>query len=222
MKNKTRLPIAGAAILAAMAAAAQVNAPKPASVPHLEKRGNATQLIVDGRPYLALAAELANSASSNMEYLEPYWSRLVASHVNTVLVAVSWELIEPVPDRFDFSLVDAMIQDARKHNLRLMLLWFGSWKNSVSTYTPAWVKKDPRQFPLLVDENGNKLDMLSVFYEANWKADAKAYGALMRHVREVDGRDQTVLMMQVENEVGVRGALRDHAPEAEKAQIGRA
>jgi hypothetical protein len=125
-----------------------------------------------------------------------------------------------VPDRFDFSLVDAMIQDARKHNLRLMLLWFGSWKNSVSTYTPAWVKKDTRQFPLLVDENGNKLDMLSVFYEANWKADAKAYGALMRHVREVDGRDQTVLMMQVENEVGVRGALRDHAPEAEKALNG--
>lgn len=217
MTNQIFRCFAGAVLLAAITAIAQVNAPKPASVPHLEKRGSVTQLIVDGRPYLALAAELANSASSNMEYLEPYWSRLVASHVNTVLAAVSWELIEPDPGRFDFSLVDAMIRDARKHNLRLMLLWFGSWKNSISTYAPAWVKKDTRQFPLLVDENGNKLNMLSVFYEANWKADAKAYGALMRHVREVDGKDQTVLIMQVENEVGIRGTLRDHTPEAEKA-----
>ncbi len=218
--NKTHLSIVGAVILAALAAVAQVNAPERASVPHLEKRGNATQLIVDGRPYLALAAELANSASSNLEYLDPYWSRLVASHVNTVLVAVSWELIEPEPGKFDFSLVDGVIRDARKHNLRLMLLWFGSWKNSTSTYAPPWIKKDTKQHPLLVDENGNNLNMMSVFYEANWKADANAYRALMRHVREVDGKDQTVLMMQVENEVGIRGTFRDHAPEAEKALNG--
>ena len=217
--NKTHLSIVGAVILAALAAVAQVNAPERASVPHLEKRGNATQLIVDGRPYLALAAELANSASSNLEYLDPYWSRLVASHVNTVLVAVSWELIEPEPGKFDFSLVDGVIRDARKHNLRLMLLWFGSWKNSTSTYAPPWIKKDTKQHPLLVDENGNNLNMMSVFYEANWKADANAYRALMRHVREVDGKDQTVLMMQVENEVGIRGTFRDHAPEAELSLI---
>ena len=218
--NRTHLSIAGAAILAALPGVAQVTAPEPASVPHLEKRRNATQLIVDGRPYLALAAELANSASSNLEYLEPYWSRLVASHVNTVLVAVSWELIEPEPSKFDFSLVDGVIRDARKHNLRLMLLWFGSWKNSMSTYAPPWIKKDTKRYPLLVDENSNNLNMMSVFYEANWKADANAYRALMRHVREVDGKDQTVLMMQVENEVGVRGTSRDHAPEAEKALNG--
>ncbi len=214
------LSIAGAAILAALPAVAQVNVPEPASIPHLEQRGKATQLIVDGRPYLALAAELANSASSNLEYLEPYWSRLVASHVNTVLVAVSWELMEPEPGKFDFSLVDGVIRDARKHNLHLMLLWFGSWKNSMSTYAPPWVKKDPQRYPLLVDQNGNRLNMMSVFYEANWKADASAYRALMRHLREVDGKDRTVLMMQVENEVGVRGAFRDHAPAAEKALNG--
>ncbi len=217
MRNKGSLGLASAVFLAAATAIAQVN---PASVPHLEKRGAATELIVDGQPYLALAAELANSASSNMEYLEPYWSKLVASHVNTVLVAVSWELIEPDRGRFDFSLVDDIIRDARKHNLRLMLLWFGSWKNSMSTYAPPWVKKDTRQFPLVVDENGNKLNMMSVFYQANWEADARAYRALMRHVREVDGQDHTVLMMQVENEVGLRGTLRDHAPEAEKALNG--
>jgi hypothetical protein len=220
MVNKALLSTAGVVLLAAFAAGAQVNAPEPASVPHLEKRGNATQLMVDGRPYLSLAAELANSASSNLEYLEPYWSRLVASHVNTVLVAVSWELIEPEPGQFDFSLIDGVIHDARKHNLRLMLLWFGSWKNSMSTYAPPWVKKDTKQYPLLVDENGHHLNMMSVFYEANWKADANAYRALMRHVREVDGKDQTVLMMQIENEVGIRGTFRDHAPEAEKALNG--
>ncbi len=187
------------------------------TIPHLEKRGNATQLIVDGRPFLMLAGELTNSASSSLDYLAPYWPKLAAAHLNTVLAAVSWELVEPEPGRFDFSLVDGMIRDARKHNLRLVFLWFGSWKNGVSTYTPLWVKKDPKQFPLFQAENGVTLSYLSVFHEANWKADARAFAAFMRHVREVDGEAHTVLMVQVENEVGCPGGTRDHSPVANAA-----
>jgi hypothetical protein len=198
----------GLAICAAVAlcggAAAQ------SAIPHLEKRGAATQLIVDGRPYLMLAGELTNSASSDLKYLAPYWPKLAAAHINTVLAAVSWELVEPEPGQFDFSLVDGMIRDARQHNLRLIFLWFGSWKNGVSSYTPLWVKRNPRQYPLFLAENGVTLSYLSVFHEANWKADAKAYAALMRHIREVDGEAHTVIMMQVENEVGCPGGTYDH------------
>ena len=96
---------------------------QPASLPHLEKRGNATQLIVDGRPFLMLGGELTNSASSSLAYLAPYWPKLAAANLNTVLAAVSWELTESQPGTFDFSLVDGMIQDARRHNLRLVFLW---------------------------------------------------------------------------------------------------
>jgi hypothetical protein len=187
------------------------------SIPHLEKRGQATQLIVDGRPFLILAGELTNSASSSMEYMEPYWPKLAAANMNTVLAAVTWELVEPEPGKFDFALVDGAIREARRNHLRLIFLWFGSWKNGESTYTPLWVKKNQKQYPLFLPESGQAITYLSVFKEANWKADANAFAALMRHIREVDGDAHTVIMMQVENEVGCPGATRDQLPEAKAA-----
>jgi beta-galactosidase GanA len=146
MKLRHLAPCA-VALLGAAVAAAQPASP---SIPHLEKRGGVTQLIVDGRPFLMLAGELTNSASSNLDYLAPYWPKLAAANINTVLAAVSWELVEPEPDRFDFALVDGMIREARKHNQRLIFLWFGSWKNGMSSYPPLWVKRDPKQYPLFL------------------------------------------------------------------------
>lgn len=203
------------ALFGAMAASAE-----PSSIPHLEKRGSATQLIVDGRPFLMLAGELTNSASSSMDYLAPYWPKLAAANLNTVLAAVSWELVEPEPGQFDFSLVDGMIREARRNKLRLVFLWFGSWKNGVSTYTPLWVKRDPRRYPLVSTDNGQRLTYLSVFSETNLKADARAYAALMRHIRDVDSGEHTVIMMQVENEVAVPAGTRDHSPAANEAFNG--
>ncbi len=220
MRLRTLSGFSAAVLLATLAACSRTTSPAPAVLPHLEKRGAATQLIVDAKPYLMLGGEVSNSIASNLDSMRPAWPKLAAMHINTVLTPISWELIEPEEGKFDFSLVDGQIRDARSNNLRLVLLWFGSWKNSVSTYTPIWVKKDTRRFPLLVDENGNALDMLSVSSESNREADAKAFAALMRHIRMVDGQQRTVLMMQVENEVGIRGALRDHSPEAGKALNG--
>jgi hypothetical protein len=214
MKLRHVLPCAVALLGIGMADAQSV---PTSSIPHLEKRGQATQLIVDGRPFLMLAGELTNSASSSMEYMAPYWPKLAAANMNTVLAAVTWELIEPEPGQFDFSLVDGAIREARKNRLHLIFLWFGSWKNADSTYTPLWVKKNPKQYPLFLAENGQVITYLSVFKEANWKADANAFAALMRHIREVDGNAHTVLMMQVENEVGCPGATRDQLPEAKAA-----
>lgn len=188
-----------------------------ASIPHLDKRGKATQLIVDGRPFLVLGGELTNSASSSMEYMQPYWPKLAAANMNTVLAAVTWELVEPEPGKFDFALVDGAIREARRNHLRLIFIWFGSWKNADSTYTPLWVKKNQKQYPLFMPESGQAITYLSVFKEANWKADANAFAALMRHIREVDGEAHTVIMMQVENEVGCPGGTRDHSPEATAA-----
>ena len=214
MKLRYLLPCAVALLGFNMADAQSAST---ASIPHLEKRGQASQLIVDGRPFLILAGELTNSASSSMEYMEPYWPKLAAANMNTVLAAVTWELVEPEPGRFDFALVDGAIREARRNHLRLIFLWFGSWKNGVSSYSPLWVKKDQKRYPLFLPENGQVLTYLSVFKEANWKADANAFAALMRHIREVDGDAHTVIMMQVENEVGCPGGSRDQAPEAKAA-----
>jgi len=214
MKLRYLLPCAVALLGLHMADAQPAST---SSIPRLEKRGQATQLIVDGRPFLILAGELTNSASSSMEYMAPYWPKLAAANMNTVLAAVTWELVEPEPGKFDFALVDGAIREARRNRLRLIFLWFGSWKNGVSSYSPLWVKKDPKRYPLFLPENGQLLTYLSVFKEANWQADARAFAALMRHIREVDGDAHTVIMMQVENEVGCPGGSRDQAPEAKAA-----
>jgi hypothetical protein len=186
-------------------------------IPHLEKRGAVTQLIVDGKPFLALAGELHNSSSSSMAYMEPIWPRLAQMNLNTVLAVVSWELTEPEEGKFDFTLVDPLIQDARRYNMRLMLLWFGSWKNGESSYVPYWVKTDRKRFPLVQDASGRTRNILSTLGEASRNADARAFAALMRHIREVDGQQHTVIAMQVENECGVLGDSRDRSAAANEA-----
>ena len=205
--------------LAAAPARAQTTADAAAAIPHLQKHGTATQLIVDGKPFLILAGELRNSSGSSLEYLKPIWPKLEAMHINTVLTAVYWELLEPKEGQFDFTLVDGAIQAARENNLRLVFLWFGSWKNGVSSYPPAWVKTDQNRFPRVQDKNGNGLETLSTLSAANRDADSRAFAALMRHIKQVDTR-HTVIMMQVENEVGVLGDSRDRCEAANKAFEG--
>ena len=200
-----------------IATAASFAAQPDPMIPHLEKRGTVTQLIVDGKPYLALAGELNNSSASNLDYVKPLWPRFVATHINTVLATVSWELMEPEEGKFDFSLVDGLINDARANDLHLMLLWFGSWKNGKSTYQPLWSKTNQQRFPLAQDKKGRSLPTLTTLSDVNRDADARAFAALMRHIREVDGTAHTVLMMQVENEVGLLGDTRDYSPAANKA-----
>jgi hypothetical protein len=187
------------------------------SIPHLEKQGTATQLIVDGRPFLILGGELHNSSSSDLDYIQPIWKRMTDLNFNTVIAALSWELIEPDEGRYDFHLADGLIDGARRNNLRLVFLWFGSWKNGTSSYVPLWVKKDARRFPRARIKDGQTIEVLSTLAPANWQADAKAFAALMRHIREVDENQHTVVMMQVENEVGILGDSRDRSELANQA-----
>ncbi|MEM2939087.1 MAG: DUF5597 domain-containing protein [Candidatus Bathyarchaeia archaeon] len=186
------------------------------SFPYLRKVGKAKQLIVDGKPFVILGGEVHNSSSSSLAYMEPIWSRLVSLGLNTVLLPISWELIEPEEGKFDFHLVDGLIDGARKHNLKIVFLWFGTWKNAVSSYVPTWVKTDFERFPRAQDSMGRKLDAISCFSKNALEADSRAFSSLMKHMREVDEKNHTVIMMQVENEVGLLGSPRDHHPVAEE------
>ena len=186
------------------------------SLPHLRQQGTATQLVVDGKPFLILGGELGNSTSSSLEYMRPVWPKVVSLNLNTLLVPVYWELIEPAEGKFDFSLVDGLIEEARRHQLRIVPLWFATWKNSMSCYAPAWVKMDQKRFPRSQDAMGRGMEILSPFSKENLGADARAFAAFMRHLREVDGNDHTVIMVQVENEIGMIPDSRDRSAIAEK------
>jgi beta-galactosidase GanA len=172
-------------------------------IPHLEKQGTATRLVVNGKPFLLIAGELHNSTCGGFEYMRPVWKRMAAKNLNSVIATVSWELVEPEEGKFDFSLVDSIIAGAREASLKLVLIWFGSWKNAGSIYIPSWVKKDYEKYPRARDENGKPLEILSTFGNASSEADARAFAALMRHIKETDSQEQTVVMIQVENEMGV-------------------
>jgi beta-galactosidase GanA len=196
--------------------AAEPTVPAADGTPQLRRQGTATQLVVDGKPFLILGGELFNSSSSSLEYMQPVWGRLAAQHLNTVLAGVSWELIEPEEGRFDFKLFDGLVRDARAHQMKLVLLWFASWKNGMSSYPPVWVKRDPQRFPRVQLQNGEVPEVLTPLSTTTADADARAFAALMKHVREIDARDHTVLMVQVENEVGVLNDSRDRSARAEE------
>jgi len=189
----------------------------PQNLPHLEKRGGAKQLIVDGKPFLALSGELANTAPTDLDYMRRIFPILASQvHVNTVLTAVAWAWIEPQEGKYDFRFVDAALENANKSNLRIVWLWFGSWKNGESNFTPEWVKTNQVRFPKAQIQNGQSVEILSTLGENNWQADARAFAALMRHVRQVD-KSHRVIMAQVENEVGLIGDSRDRSPQANEA-----
>jgi beta-galactosidase GanA len=182
-------------------------------------QGTASQLVVDGAPFLILGGELGNS-SGEPDYLRDFWPSLRALHLNTLLAPVYWDRTEPAEGQFDFRLVDGLVRDARANRIRLVLLWFGSWKNSMSCYAPSWVKLDTARFARSRDSAGRPLEILSPFAPANRDADARAFAALMRHLREIDGRDHTVVMVQVENEIGMIPEARDRHPSADSAFAG--
>ncbi len=186
------------------------------ALPRLTKKDGRFALEVDGKPFLMLGAQINNS-SSWASTLPQVWPALDAMHVNTVEAPVYWEQMEPEPGKFDFSGVDLLVNGAREHKLRLVLLWFGTWKNGQNHYVPEWIKTDTRKYQREIGPYGKLLDVMSPNSVANLDADKKAFSALMRHVHEIDAARHTVIMMQVENESGSVGAVRDFSPAANKA-----
>ncbi|UCD39305.1 MAG: beta-galactosidase, partial [Fidelibacterota bacterium] len=204
--NSNKHIIVAMILLAALAGCGQQH------IPRLQKQGSTTQLIVDNEPFLILGGELGNSSFTSVEYMTPIWPKLKAMNLNTVLAPIYWELIEPEEGVFDFELVDRLVKEARRQDLKLVLLWFASWKNSMSSHVPAWVKKNQDRFPRVKDDKGKSHEILTPFSENNLQADLKAFTALMEHIREIDARDRTIIMIQPENEIGMLPTARDYHP----------
>jgi len=157
-----------------------------------------------------LGGELGNS-TGEPDYLRQFWPKLKALNLNTIVAPVYWDVIEPGEGRFDFNTVDGLLRDARAQDMKLVLLWFGAWKNSMSCYAPAWVKTNLARFPRSQDRSGRAMEILSPFSAANLEADARAFTALLKHLRIADDRQQTVILVQVENEIGMIPDARDHS-----------
>ena len=187
------------------------------ALPEIILKDGCWSFVWDGRPHLLLAGEMRNSSSSDPVYMASVWPRMKAMNLNAVIATVSWELIEPQQGRFDFSGVDQLLAGARAHDLKLILIWFGSWKNGMSTYVPSWIKKDTVRFFRCRDAFGRPTRTISPLCDDCVEADAAAFAHLMAHLREQDAQAQTVLAIQVENEVGLYGNATDHSEKAQQA-----
>ena len=187
--------------------------------PQLVQKDGRYALMVEGRPYLILGGQIHNSSAWPSE-LPQVWQSMAALHANTLEAPVYWEQFEPQEGRFDFTNVDQLVEGARAHDLHLVVLWFGTWKNGSMHYVPSWVKADAKRFPHTIRPDGEPIDVLSPLGKATLAADKTAFVTLMRHLKQIDGEKHTVLLIQVENESGNIGSVRDNSPESNKEFAG--
>jgi hypothetical protein len=221
MRFSIRTGFPALAFLAATALIAFIALPQALAVeaPQLVQKDGRFALLVDGRPFLILGGQIHNSSAWPSE-LPQVWQSMADLHANTVAAPVYWEQLEPQQGHFDFANVDQIVEGARAHGLHVVLLWFGTWKNGNMHYVPAWVKSDPQRFPHTIRPDGEPIDVLSANSRNNLEADKAAFTALMRHLKQIDSEQHTVLMIQVENESGNIGSVRDNSEGANREFAG--
>ena len=184
-------------------------------IPQLVKKDGKFTFLVDGKPFIILGGQV-NNESGFPDRMERAWPKCKAMHANTVEYPVYWNEIEREEGKFDFRDFDQILGRARAEGFRVVILWFGTWKNGAMDWAPNWVKSDLVRFPRVLDSGGKPIRVLSPHSKATLEADKRAYVAMMTHLRQVDEADRTVIMMQVENESGLLGSVRDYSPEATK------
>ena len=214
MTRTTGFPLRNTIRLAlVLAAAASLAFGQAKPIPQLVKKGDKFTFLVDGKPFIVLGGQVNNDGAFP-DRMERSWSKFKAMSLNTVEYPVYWNEIEREEGKFDFRDFDQILRRARAQGFRVVMLWFGTWKNGAMDWAPNWVKSDVKRFPRVLDSGGKPIRVLSPHAKATLEADKKAYVAMMTHLRQVDEADRTVIMMQVENESGLLGSVRDYSPES--------
>ena len=203
----------GGGTVAPAAASAGTAQAKP--IPQLVKNNGKFSLMVDGKPFIMMGGQVGNF-SAYPDDMKLAWPKFQAMSANTVEYPVYWNVIEPVEGQFDFTAFDTILRGARAQKLHVILLWYGTWKNGAMDWTPNWVKSNPARFPRVLDYGLRPIRSLSPISRTTLESDKRAYTTMMRHLKEVDEADRTVIMVQVENEPGSLGSVRDYSPEANR------
>lgn len=190
------------------------------NLPLIKRYNDKYMFFVEDKPFIMFGSEVHNSAASSPEYMKIVWRKVRELHCNTLLVPVYWNLIEKEENKFDFDMVKRVILEARENKIKLVLLWFGSWKNGLSSYAPNWIKQDLNRFPKTENEVGIKTKILSMFCSDIFNVEVNSFRAFLNFIKEFDEKEQTVIAIQIENEVGILGAPRDFSKGADEVYNG--
>lgn len=172
-------------------------------------------LMVNGKPFLMLGAQLRTDFFLQLDKktpdeLAPYFELAANMNVLVVQVPVAWRDIEPEKDAYTSSLVEKYIELCDKYQMKLEILWFGSYMcgYSVEGYIPDYVLKDTSTYPDL-NPNAAYNGWLGKHYylkpntPALVEREAKALNEMMEAIYHYDnnhGQKHTVIGIQVENE----------------------
>ncbi len=203
-------------LVATAAALVTVSAIHASPLPRIVQAGSHARLEVEGKPFVILGGELGNSSASDLNDLARHWARLQSMGLNTVFAPVYWERSEPVEGQYDWTLLEGLIRQAQTRRMKVVLLWFGAWKNSMSSYAPAWIKNDLERFPRARDASGKPQEIIGPWVEELLRADVRAFETMMSTVKRLDPGGKTVIAVQVENEIGMIPDARDHSIEADR------
>ena len=176
--------------------------------------------MVDGKPFFPLGGEASNSAGYNRNQSEAAFKAVKMLHGNNLLIPIYWDKVEPEEGKFDFTSVDSLLASARRYGIKLIFLWFATWKNGNMDYTPGWVKTNPGRFKRVICPTGKDVWVLSSHCKANREADKKAFLAFCKYLKAKDSAERTVIGIQVENEPGIIGSDRDYSPDAQAEFTG--
>lgn len=185
--------------------------------PYFKRINGIPTLIVNKKPFIAFAGELHNSSASNSDYMEEkVWMNVNNMNVNTIIAPSYWELIEPEENQFQFESVQKLIDQARINHKKIVLLWFGLWKNGISSYVPKWMKLNQSKYPFIEKKCGEKIYTVTPLCKEAIHRDALAFKQLMSFLHQYDSEQQTVIMVQIENEVGALGTDFDYSKKSKE------
>lgn len=186
---------------------------RTAELPRIEKRSDGQfQFLIDGEPFVILGLQWACESCFSKEVMNPLFAQAARLHANTAVLPLYWREVEPKEGRYDYAMIDERIRRAEENGLRVILLWFATWKNGEEFYAPDYIRSNPKVYRYSTDREGKKLVSLCPSCEATRERDARALSGIMAHLRDFDAR-HTVIMVQVENEPGIIGSDRCYCPE---------
>jgi hypothetical protein len=182
-------------------------------ISELKKLNGHTALYVDNNPFIILGLQLDCDSCYDSSTIDDLMKQIGVLGGNTAACLLYWRLIEPEEGQYDFSILESMIESAKRYDLRIVLVWFGSYKNACTHYAPDWFQNTPQKYRHAHLESGEQLRYVACpNCNESLEKDKQAVVKVFEYLRDYD-TEKRVILFQVNNESGLIGTDRCYCEE---------